>query len=113
MGTPYIESFVVCGRLYGIEDYEDGQPMEDHFFGYKYKSGEAGDNGKRYKCWSGGSWGKPAETLEEAREFLAEHIVGRLEEERDGILKRLAKVEDALEQLKEPAHLFRFEGDNR
>lgn len=63
----YVQTFVVDGRRFGIEDQE---APGDHFFPHHYKDGLR----KRFSCWmSGGGFGQH-DTLEEARQSMAQYI---------------------------------------
>ncbi len=102
----YLETFLVCGERAGIEDFEDGQPLGDHFFGGKH------NQGKRYSCWVGGCGIGPAATLEEARERLFNYFRARLGDELTKLKSRTALVDAELNKLTDPATLLRFSTDS-
>lgn len=83
----YVQTFVVEGRRYGIEDHE---APGAHFFPHKYASGER----KRFTCWVGGSGIGQYDTLEEARLAMGNHIRReyreKVEAARDQVTRGLA-----------------------
>lgn len=105
----YIESFFINGAKYSIEDYEDGQPMEEHFFGMRYGSGKTGDC-KRFRLWrNGGGFGQ-ADTLQEARQLLLDYATQNLKAEEASAKRKYVTASACLGTLgTDTAHLFRFE----
>ena len=63
MPTLYIEEYSIDGHKFAVEDHEDGQPAEKHFFHNHYLSGE----GKRFHCWHNGCGVGQFDTLADAR----------------------------------------------
>jgi hypothetical protein len=87
--TKYIEKYEVPGdSFYGIEDYADGQPDENHFFPDNYKKG----NSERFMLWRGGCGIGQASTLQMARTMLFKFIRGRLQLKQDKLLKETNEV---------------------
>ena len=90
----------------GIEDYEDGAPMRDHFFGDNYRSGRD----PRFVLWSGGSGIGRAKTLAEARSQLHSFATNELRSKRNKLIGELAVVVRSLERLGgDPFNLARFQ----
>lgn len=83
----YVQTFVVEGRRYGIEDQE---APGKHFFPDKYKAGER----KRFSCWAGGGGFGQHDTLEAARLAMANYIRRehreKVEAARDQVTRSLA-----------------------
>jgi len=86
MGTPYIKEFKVSGKSYGIEDYEDGKPLSDHFFGPDYGTKRK----ERYQLWAGGCGIGRATNLQDAELKLSNYIKGE-------ILENIDKNKNSLE----------------
>lgn len=102
----YIETFKINGTTYGIEDYEDGRPMEDHFFGHTYKSGGC----NRFRLWRGGCGFGQATTLKKAREEVFHYAMSELTRKRNQAKTEMHAASRALNRLDgDVAHLFRFE----
>lgn len=78
MEYKYVEIYQIGDARYGIEDYEDGQPAENHFMGNRYGTGKTGDPGRRFQVWRNGGGIKKADTIEQARYFIFEDARQRL-----------------------------------
>lgn len=104
MSVPYIEQYDVPGvGTLGIEDYEDGQPKEAHFFGRDYKKG-----GKkpRYNVWSNGGGLGGCKTLEEARQKAFAWATDQTEKRRREAARNLANATRVKHDLgKDPFNL--------
>jgi hypothetical protein len=87
----YRESFKVNGRLYGIEDYEDGQ--DDHFMPDRAT--------QRFHLWAGGCGIGGANSIEDARRLVHSYIVSHLRAERAGFQERANNADRCLSKLGE------------
>jgi len=87
----YIETFVIDGTTYGIEDYKDGRPPEDHFMADRAK--------KRYKCWKGGCGVGDRDTLEQARKLIYDYAQLYLSTEHCKTTLRLQSLSKTLSRL--------------
>lgn len=96
--TPYIEIHIILGVTYGIEDYEDGRPLSQHFFGNDYliKGGC-----KRFRLWRGGCTFRQVNTLAEARRELIEYTTQHVCRARDKATQELVNCTKADAQLSE------------
>jgi len=95
MAVTYIETFVIDGQEFGIEDYEDGTPLKEHFFGREYISGKS----PRFACWRGGGGIGHTKTLREARLLVYNYAVFDLQDKLTKLTKRVEDVTDALKNL--------------
>lgn len=100
MAVTYIEEYRVptpAGNVtYGIEDYE---APGDHFFPDYYFTGQC----KRFRLWrSGGGFGQ-ADTLQEARDKLAEYAMYNLRNDISAYKSALVRLEAAHEQADDSA----------
>lgn len=104
--TKYIEKYEVPGdSFYGIEDYLDGQPMKDHFFGYKFDK----DRDPRYLLWRGGCGIGTAETINEARGKLFRFIRDRINQKHKCLIKQTDEISGVVGQLgDDPFNLGEF-----
>lgn len=89
MSVRYRDSFKINGRLYGIEDYEDGK--KDHFMPDKAK--------QRFHLWAGGCGIGGADTIERARELLHGYVTSHLRAERAGFRERADAADRCLSKL--------------
>ena len=88
-GISYIETYIILGRTYGVEDYK--MPGE-HFFPDRAKF--------RYKCWAGGCGiceGHPE--LETARRHIHTYARESLIADQAKVQLRAGLLIDALSQL--------------
>lgn len=106
--STYIETYEIAGRTYGIEDYEDGRPMSEHFFGDDYKKGKS----RRYKLWvNGGGFGEE-KTIERARAVLHAYARKRTAAEIQKQKEELKTLEAEFKKLgDDPFRLSRFAVD--
>lgn len=108
MAVAYVETFEVDGRTYGIEDYEDGRPMRDHFFPEKYQKG----NYHRFRLWAGGCGLGPErghKTMEGARRALHAYITQQLADKRSELDDQLRGVDRCIKGLgADPFNLGKF-----
>lgn len=88
--VPYIETFKVphLGE-FGIEDYEDGRPIEEHFFGKDYVRGKS----HRYRIWWNGGGCGLSSNYEEIKSSLQIIIKCHVE-------KRLRIIQNEVMDLK-------------
>ena len=69
---PYVETYKIRGSICGIEDYTQGR-KKDHFM--------ADLPHKRFKSWFGGGGLGDSDTIEEARQKIADYATMLLEED--------------------------------
>lgn len=84
----YLETYKIRDTVYGIEDYEDGQPAKEHFFADNYATGKC----RRFKLWRGGCGFGQADTLDEARIMVRDRALQQETEMKDVALKLAAEA---------------------
>jgi len=105
-GVAYIETFVIMDSEFGIEDYKDGRPDEEHFMADKFRKREY----KRFHMWRNGCGIGQAKTLQEARKKIHDYAVQIAREKLHNALTAADKANAALVALgTDPSYLFRFE----
>jgi len=105
-GVAYIETFVILGSEFGIEDYKDGRPDEDHFFPENFRARKR----KRFMLWrNGGGFGQ-ASTLKQARQMVYDYAAEIAHQRRRDALAMLEAADQTIAKLgTDPSYLFRFE----
>ena len=71
MSVVYLETYVIEGKRWGIEDHADGRMGDEHFFHGEYREGRR----KRFCLWRGGCGFGQCDTLEEARARVRDYAV--------------------------------------
>ena len=102
----YIEKYEVpSDSFYGIEDFLDGQPIKDHFMGYRFDK----DRDPRYMLWRGGCGIGHAQTITEARIKLFQFIRARVNDKHEELIKQTDKISEVVGQLgDDPGNLDQF-----
>lgn len=104
-GVAYIEAFEIFGSQYGIEDYKDGRPDEDHFMAEKFRARQY----KRFHMWRNGCGIGQAKTLKEARQVILEYALDDINRQLTKAQQVFTSAEATLKKLgTDPAHLFKF-----
>jgi len=106
MSVAYIETFVILGTEYGIEDFKDGRPSSEHFMMEERRKRKE----PRFQCWRGGSGIGSAKTLALARKKIYEYAVAVAEDESAKAFATYQTAQATLKKLgNDPSFLFRFE----
>jgi hypothetical protein len=101
----YIEQFRIDDQTYGIEDYQDGRPMDEHFMGHNYKKGKD----TRYHLWRNGCGFGRATTLKRARQLVFDFAKENLISKRNKARSEFDRADTILDALgNDSARLFRF-----
>lgn len=85
----YVETYVIDGVTWGIEDYE---APGDHFFPFGYKKGSR----KRFNIWRGGGGCGNFDTLDQARKRLLEYATQLAVNDKQELSAKLHMVDQAL-----------------
>jgi hypothetical protein len=86
VSVPYIETFQIAGVTYGVEDFQDGRPAEEHFMSKNQRPSH------RYKPWANGCGiAQGFATLDEARMSIYAHAKKRVG---DRYLRLTKELED-------------------
>jgi hypothetical protein len=101
----YVEEYEILGRSFGIEDYKDGRPADQHFMADIAKR----EKWPRFKCWTNGCGFDRTDTLAEARNRVLVYARDMAAREQLKATRLLNETNEVLAKLVEPAHLFRFE----
>jgi hypothetical protein len=88
MSVSYRETFIISGRRYGIEDYEE---PGDHFM--------PDEPHQRFRLWYGGSSVGGADTIAEARNLLHTYTVSQTSAEYHGYQERMVRAQNTLAKL--------------
>lgn len=91
MSIIYIERFEIDGGTWGIEDFEDGRPAEDHFMADRQTT--------RYKCWHNGCGIGNFKTLDLARRAIVDYALHKAEKKRDEAARSLADSIGVIDKL--------------
>lgn len=91
----YVEEFTILDCPYGIEDYADGKPKNDHFMPSDFKAGKR----KRFNCWTGGCGIGSFDTIEEARLRLVAHAQNALDQKEREARSDIYDVEEGRRDL--------------
>ena len=92
----YLENYLIDGMRYGIEDYKDGRPADEHFFFEDFASGKS----KRFRCWRGGCGFAQHDTLDEARVAIRDRALLRAMDKVESSLAEASAAGKVVEVLK-------------
>lgn len=94
MTVAYIETYLINGTRYGIEDYEDGRPDSEHFF--------PDHEHRQYRLWCGGCGIGHRGTLVGARLGIFNHALSRADTAQEEAINRLTNAREVVMALRGP-----------